>query len=41
MTELVAAGVPGALLQNNLERWKALQLQPEAPAIPAAPATPE
>ncbi|MNF68169.1 hypothetical protein D3C84_500190 [compost metagenome] len=28
MTELVAAGVPETLLQRNLERWKALQMQP-------------
>ena len=30
MTELVAAGVPETLLQRNLERWKALQMQPVA-----------
>ncbi|MFZ6046497.1 substrate-binding periplasmic protein [Pseudomonas sp. CR3202] len=30
MTELVAAGVPETLLQRNLERWKALQMQPAA-----------
>ncbi|WP_375739620.1 substrate-binding periplasmic protein [Pseudomonas boanensis] len=28
MTELVAAGVPKALLERNLERWKASQMQP-------------
>lgn len=28
MTELTAAGVPQRLLQDNLARWKAQQLQP-------------
>ncbi|MBT8768349.1 substrate-binding periplasmic protein [Metapseudomonas boanensis] len=28
MTELVAAGVPKTLLERNLERWKASQMQP-------------
>lgn len=28
MTELVAAGVPQALLQRNLERWRTQQVQP-------------
>jgi polar amino acid transport system substrate-binding protein len=27
MTELTAAGLPETLLQRNLERWKAQQLQ--------------
>ncbi|UVE19262.1 transporter substrate-binding domain-containing protein [Pseudomonas sp. LS44] len=30
MTELTAAGMPETLLQRNLERWKAQQLQPVA-----------
>ncbi|MBM7062191.1 transporter substrate-binding domain-containing protein [Pseudomonas sp. UL073] len=30
MTELTAAGVPEAILQRNLERWKNQQLQPSA-----------
>ena len=34
MTELVAAGVPDALLQRNLQRWKEQQLQPASAPNP-------
>ncbi|WP_439861670.1 substrate-binding periplasmic protein [Pseudomonas sp. MBLB4136] len=34
MTELAAAGAPEALLQRNLQRWKAQQLQPASATNP-------
>ncbi|MBS7661187.1 transporter substrate-binding domain-containing protein [Pseudomonas lalucatii] len=34
MTELTAAGVPEALLQRNVQRWKAQQLQPASATNP-------